>query len=96
MLTCALIGHRFAFTADGATMRWRCERGCGAGGSKEYAGPAEARRYARALDRRDSDDLGRRGPLVATLPLRIAHALRGGAPQRRGSRGSREQRARRP
>ena len=57
-------------------MRWRCERGCGAGGEKRYATPAEASRYAGAFDRRDTEDLGRRAPLVGLLPLRIARMIR--------------------
>jgi hypothetical protein len=52
-------------------MRWNCERGCGAAGSKTYASAEAAARYARALDRRDSDALGRR-PLLSLLPLRLA------------------------
>jgi hypothetical protein len=42
MLRCRLLGHRFRFAADGDTMHWRCERGCGAGGEKRYATAAEA------------------------------------------------------
>ena len=57
-------------------MRWQCERGCGAGGDKAYASADDAARYARAFDRRDSDDLGRRAPLVGLFPLRIARAAR--------------------
>jgi hypothetical protein len=72
---CRLLGHRFRFTADGPTMRWRCER-CGAGAAKRYDSPAEAHRYARALDREDRRDLGRRAPLIGLLPLRIARAFR--------------------
>ncbi len=52
-------------------MRWSCERGCGAGGEKEYESAALARRYAAALDREDRDDLGRRAPLIGLLPLRL-------------------------
>jgi hypothetical protein len=70
-LACRLLGHRFRFAADGRVMRWSCGR-CGApGGTKEYASAAEAERYARAFDREDRDDLGRRAPLVAGLPLRL-------------------------
>ena len=54
-------------------MRWACERGCGAGGSKEYATVAEAARYAAAFDREDRQDLGRRAPL-GLLPLRLIRA----------------------
>ena len=62
-------------------MRWRCERGCGAGGEKLYASPADAARYARAFDREDRQELGRRAPLIGLLPLRIvwlARRLRSG------------------
>ncbi|HET7567377.1 MAG TPA: DUF1660 family phage protein [Gaiellaceae bacterium] len=82
MLTCRLLGHRFRFAAEGATMRWTCER-CGApGGEKTYASPEEAERFARAFDREDRDDLGRRAPLVGLLPLRLVRLLR----RRRGAR----------
>jgi hypothetical protein len=57
-------------------MTWACERCGGAGGSKEYATPEEAARYARAFDREDRDDLGRRAPLVGLLPLRLWRAFR--------------------
>ncbi len=68
---CRLAGHRYRFSADGATMSWRCER-CGSpGGQKLYASAAEARRYADAFDREDRRDLGRRAPLVGLLPLRL-------------------------
>jgi hypothetical protein len=75
-MRCQLFGHRLAFDADGATMRWECRRGCGAGGSKEYASAEEAARYARGLNREDRQDLGRRAPLVGLLPLRLARLLR--------------------
>ena len=65
-------------------MVWACER-CGeAAGSKTYATAEEAALYARSFDREDRDDLGRRAPLVAGFPLRIARALRG----RRGPDGA--------
>jgi hypothetical protein len=76
MIACATLGHRFRFRSDGATMRWSCQRGCGAGGSKQYGTAEEAACYAAALDREDRADLGRRAPLVAGLPLRLARALR--------------------
>jgi hypothetical protein len=77
MLRCRLLGHRYRFTTSGATMTWACER-CGAvGGSKRYATAADAARYAAAFDREDRDDLGRRAPLVAGLPLRLLRVLRG-------------------
>ena len=74
MLRCRLLGHRFRFSSEGDEMRWQCARGCGAGGAKRYPTPEDARRYAGALDREDREDLGRRAPLVALLPLRLARA----------------------
>jgi hypothetical protein len=71
MRACKLLGHSYRFTADGETMRWECERGCGDGGSKRYASAAEAQRYARAFDRRDADQTGKR-PLLSLLPLWLA------------------------
>jgi hypothetical protein len=75
MLACRVLGHRWRFRADGATMRWSCQRGCGAGGEKEYASPQQAGRYARAFDREDREDLGRRAPL-GLLPLRLGRSAR--------------------
>ena len=75
MWRCRLLGHRFRFTSEGDTMRWRCERGCGAGGAKRYETAAEAARFARAFDREDRQDQGRRAP-VALFPLRLARAAR--------------------
>lgn len=77
MLRCRLLGHRFRFTSEGATMRWRCARGCGAAGEKTYATASDALRYARAFDHEDREDLGHRAPFFALLPLRLARALRG-------------------
>jgi hypothetical protein len=82
VLRCRILGHRYRFGADGATMRWTCQRGCGAGGEKTYASADEAGRFAGAFDREDRDDLGRRAPLIGLLPLRIVRALR----RRRGGR----------
>jgi hypothetical protein len=76
MPPCRLLGHRYRFTAEGRTMRWECERGCGAGGSKTYGTAEEAQRYARAFDRRDTKDLGRR-PLLSLLPLWLARRMGG-------------------
>jgi hypothetical protein len=75
MLQCRLLGHRLRFRAEGTTMTWACERGCGEGGSKEYESAAEASRYAAAFDRRDSDSVGSR-PTVSTFPLWLARRLR--------------------
>jgi hypothetical protein len=85
MLRCRLLGHRLRFSADGPTMRWSCERGCGAGGSKRYATAREAQLYASAFDREDRADLGRRAPLFGLLPLRLLRRLR----ERRGAPGGR-------
>ena len=57
-------------------MVWECERGCGAGGSKAYASPEAARRYAAGLDTDPSDSASRR-PMLSTLPLWLARRLRG-------------------
>ena len=71
VLACKLLGHRYRFTAEGAVMSWRCQRGCGAAGRKAYASAAQARRFAAAFDREDRSDLGRRAPFVALFPLRL-------------------------
>jgi len=76
MLRCRLAGHRFRFSTDGATMRWECQRGCGAAGSKQYSSAADAQRYASAFDREDREALGKRAPLVGLFPLRLYRALR--------------------
>jgi hypothetical protein len=76
VLRCRLLGHRYRFTSDGPTMRWHCERCGAAGGEKVYGSAVEAERYARAFDREDREDIGRRAPLVGLLPLRIARAVR--------------------
>ena len=75
-MTCRVLGHRFRFRTEGATMIWECER-CGErGGSKTYASAADAERYARAFDVDDRKSLGRRAPLVGLLPLRLWRAWR--------------------
>jgi hypothetical protein len=76
MLACRVFGHRHRFTSEGATMRWACGRCGAAGGEKAYPTAAEAEQFARAFDREDREDLGRRAPLIGLLPLRIARALR--------------------
>lgn len=80
---CLVFGHDYRFTAEGPTMRWACSRGCGAGDEKIYANAGDAARYARAFDRRDSQDLGRRAPLIGLLPLRMWRKIRN--PNDRGS-----------
>ena len=63
-------------------MHWSCQRGCGAGGSKTYATADAATRYAAAFDREDREDLGRKAPLVAGLPLRLLRAVRSASRRR--------------
>ncbi|WP_214364458.1 hypothetical protein [Pseudonocardia sp. H11422] len=77
MFWCQVLGHRFRFSSEGENMRWECQRGCGAGGAKRYPSAQDAQRYARAFDREDRADLGRRAPLFGLLPIRVAQALRG-------------------
>lgn len=74
MASCKWLGHKYSFSAEGTTMRWACQRGCGAGGSKSYATAEAAQRYARALDRRDAEDVGRR-PLLSLLPIWLARRM---------------------
>jgi hypothetical protein len=76
MLRSRVFGHRFRFSASRSEMRWSCQRGCGANGAKRYSTPVDASRYAAAFDREDRDDLGRRAPLVAGFPLRVARWVR--------------------
>lgn len=76
MLRCRVLGHRHRFTSVGPVMRWRCQRGCGAEGAKRYSTADAARHYAAVFDHEDRDDLGRRAPLIAGLPLRLVHAWR--------------------
>ena len=61
-LACRILGHRYRFRAEGAVMTWKCERACGAAGTKAYASPAAARRFAAAFDPEDRDNPGRPPP----------------------------------
>jgi hypothetical protein len=83
MSSCRVLGHRFRFSAEGETMRWVCERGCGESGSKRYATAEDAQRYPLAFDRRDAEDLGRR-PLLSLLPLWLARKAGERSSSRRG------------
>lgn len=76
MLACRLLGHRWSFVAQGKTMHWSCLRRCGAGGSKRYESAERAERLARAFDREDRSDLGRR-PLLSLLPLGLVRRAGG-------------------
>jgi len=80
-LSFRVFGHRYRFAAEGSTMRWTCARCGSAGGEKTYSTGEEAARYARAFDREDRDDIGRRAPLVAGLALRVIRLVR----RRRGA-----------
>jgi hypothetical protein len=71
MLSCRVLGHRYGFHAEGHVMIWECERGCGARGAKEYSSAEDAHRYAAAFDRRDTEDMGKRAPLLQLFPLRL-------------------------
>jgi hypothetical protein len=73
MRSCRLLGHRFRFWADDRTLRWMCER-CGESHEKHYPTAEQAQRYARAFDREDREDVGKRAPLVGLFPLRMARA----------------------
>ena len=75
-LGCVIFGHDYRFTANGPTMRWTCSRGCDIGGEKTYSSAEEAKRFAEAFDRRDSNDVGRRAPLIGLLPLRLWRKLK--------------------
>ncbi len=44
--------------------------------TQTYESAAEAERFAAAFDRDDREDLGRRAPLVALLPLRLCRVAR--------------------
>jgi hypothetical protein len=72
MLRCRALGHRARFVADGRVVRWHCDR-CGAAlGARRYPSTDAAERYARALDRDERAELGRRAPPFGLLPLRLA------------------------
>src|SRR4051812_38513314 len=75
MVACRVFGHRYRFGNEGATMRWACERGCGAGGEKEYPTAGEARRFARAFDYDERGSTGKRAPLFGLLPLRLWRSM---------------------
>lgn len=68
---CRVFGHQPTFSTDDTMMSWECRRCGGERGSKQYASAADAKRYATAFNRRDSDDLGRRAPILGLLPLRL-------------------------
>jgi hypothetical protein len=80
---CRVFGHQPVFSTDGPVMNWECGRCGGERGSKAYTSPEAATRYAAAFNRRDSDDLGKRAPLLGLLPLRLWRM----AQQRRSTRG---------
>ena len=71
MLACRVMGHRWRFSSRGSRdalgLRARLRRGR----DKRYGTAEEAARYARAFDREDTQDLGKR-PTLSTLPLWLA------------------------
>lgn len=79
MWRCGFLGHDIEFRTRGRTLTWECSRGCGHAGSKQYTDATAATRYARALNRRDNADVGRRAPLIGLLPLRLWHRFRAGS-----------------
>jgi hypothetical protein len=85
LIPCRVLGHRLRFWADDEVMRWECERECGAAGKKRYGSAADARRYARALNRTDGAALGRRFS-PSLLPLWLGRRAAGASP----ARGSKE------
>jgi hypothetical protein len=74
-LSCRVLGHRYRFRAEGDTMLWSCQRGCGEGGVKTYSSEATAARYARAFDRPDAAVADRGFVPLSLLPLRAWHFL---------------------
>ncbi|AKS36543.1 hypothetical protein AFA91_22135 [Mycolicibacterium goodii] len=56
-------------------MRWECARCGGARGAKDYAEAADAQRFAAAFNKRDTDTIGERAPLLGLLPLRLWRKL---------------------
>lgn len=70
MNACRLFGHRWTFWRDGATVRWRCDRGCGAGGARAYATPREAVRHLRHYTREPRPPVGLLSALAGTAPQR--------------------------
>lgn len=73
-LACRIVGHRWRFTADAATMRWDCAR-CGEpGGSKVYASPRHAAHYASAFE--GERERGERRFLLGAAPLWLWRRLR--------------------
>lgn len=73
---CRIYGHQPVFRTDGPVMSWACGRCGGEAGTKTYESPAAAQRYAAAFNRRDTDDLGKRAPLLGLLPLRLWRVVR--------------------
>lgn len=74
---CRVFGHQPEFRVEGRTMTWRCVRGCAQGsGAKEYPAEEDAQRFATAFNRRDTEDLGKRAPLIGLLPLRLWRRFR--------------------
>ena len=66
-----MLGHRFRFSSEADTMRWSCQRECGAGGAKRYPTPEDAaRRYVDGMKRA----VGTMRDTVNGLPIRGRYA----------------------
>ena len=70
MVACRLLGHRWTFSCDGATVRWRCDRGCGAAGAREYPDRREAARHFRHYAREPRPPVGFLAALGGTVSRR--------------------------
>ncbi|HET8755217.1 MAG TPA: hypothetical protein VFM58_04370 [Solirubrobacteraceae bacterium] len=70
MLGCRVLGHRWVFWRDGATVRWRCDRGCGAGGARAYRTRRDAQRHLRHYARTPRPPVGLLAALAGTVPPR--------------------------
>jgi hypothetical protein len=76
MLRCTVLGHRHRFVADGATLRWHCQRCEAPLGARHYETSAQARRYARALEGEAGARVDRHALPFALLPLKLLQRLR--------------------
>jgi hypothetical protein len=75
MMGCRLFGHRYQFTTEETTLRWRCMRGCGAGGTIVYATAGEAAKFAAAFERSGIANLGGYARGLAVVPLLLARLI---------------------
>lgn len=64
---CRVLGHRWVFSAEGATLMWGCARGCPVGGMRRYDTPEEADKRLAVLDRGARRPLGLLSALAGTV-----------------------------